>query len=311
MLQRPVTMPMIPKEKLRNLHCPGYGSVLPSCPCRSPGACKSEQLGRLQARRQPSTENPFSGTMTRHECDQRPRLLEARGRDPCQASAGGASARWTETHRRAGCRARASLSQEVRVGQGHPGRHPHPGRPAPTALHHRRGSARVLSHRHAGRAAGRNPAPAHLQRHHGQTQGPLLLPPGCGQRRRAHRAQLRGHGHDQTGHLPEHDDLWPLHRRAGGPLRRREDRLFGDSRGPRQLGAPAPLDAGFSHHQHPPHASFALYFADILEKRGINPRKDLSLKRAFVGAEPYTEETRRKIEDGLGLRVFIPTAFRK
>ena len=50
--------------------------------------------------------------------------------------------------------------------------------------------------------------------------------------------------------------------------------------------------------------SFALYFADILEKRGINPRKDLSLKRAFVGAEPYTEETRRKIEVGLGLRVF-------
>ncbi len=50
--------------------------------------------------------------------------------------------------------------------------------------------------------------------------------------------------------------------------------------------------------------SFALYFADILEKRGIDPRKDLSLERAFVGAEPYTEETRRKIEDGLGLRVF-------
>jgi len=50
--------------------------------------------------------------------------------------------------------------------------------------------------------------------------------------------------------------------------------------------------------------SFALYFADVLEKRGIDPRKDLSLKRAFVGAEPYSEETRRKIEDGLGLRVF-------
>jgi phenylacetate-CoA ligase len=50
--------------------------------------------------------------------------------------------------------------------------------------------------------------------------------------------------------------------------------------------------------------SFALYFADILEKHGIDPRKDLSLKRAFVGAEPYTEETRRKIEAGLGLRVF-------
>ncbi len=50
--------------------------------------------------------------------------------------------------------------------------------------------------------------------------------------------------------------------------------------------------------------SFALYFADFMDKRGINPRKDLSLKRAFVGAEPYTEETRRKIEEGLGLRVF-------
>jgi phenylacetate-CoA ligase len=50
--------------------------------------------------------------------------------------------------------------------------------------------------------------------------------------------------------------------------------------------------------------SFALYFTDVLKKHGIDPRKDLSLKRAFVGAEPYTEETRRKIEAGLGLRVF-------
>jgi len=50
--------------------------------------------------------------------------------------------------------------------------------------------------------------------------------------------------------------------------------------------------------------SFALYFADVLEKRGMDPRKELSLKRAFVGAEPYTEETRRKIEAGLGLSVF-------
>jgi phenylacetate-CoA ligase len=50
--------------------------------------------------------------------------------------------------------------------------------------------------------------------------------------------------------------------------------------------------------------SFALYFTEVLKKHGIDPRKDLSLKRAFVGAEPYTEETRRKIEAGLGLRVF-------
>jgi phenylacetate-CoA ligase len=50
--------------------------------------------------------------------------------------------------------------------------------------------------------------------------------------------------------------------------------------------------------------SFALYLADYLEKRGIDPRRELSLRRAFVGAEPYTEETRQKIEAGLGARVF-------
>jgi len=32
--------------------------------------------------------------------------------------------------------------------------------------------------------------------------------------------------------------------------------------------------------------SFALYFADFLEKKGLDPRKELNLKRAFVGAEP-------------------------
>ena len=50
--------------------------------------------------------------------------------------------------------------------------------------------------------------------------------------------------------------------------------------------------------------SFALYFADFLEKRGIDPRKDLALRRAFIGAEAYSEETRRKIEDGLGVAAF-------
>lgn len=50
--------------------------------------------------------------------------------------------------------------------------------------------------------------------------------------------------------------------------------------------------------------SYALYFADFLEKKGINPRTDLSLRRAFVGAEPYTEATRLKIEAALGIRVF-------
>jgi phenylacetate-CoA ligase len=50
--------------------------------------------------------------------------------------------------------------------------------------------------------------------------------------------------------------------------------------------------------------SYAFYFADFLEKKGVDPRKDLALRKAFVGAEPYTEETRRKIEAALGIDVY-------
>ena len=50
--------------------------------------------------------------------------------------------------------------------------------------------------------------------------------------------------------------------------------------------------------------SYALYLADFLEKRGVDTRRDLALRKAFVGAEPYTDETRLKIESGLGLDVY-------
>jgi phenylacetate-CoA ligase len=50
--------------------------------------------------------------------------------------------------------------------------------------------------------------------------------------------------------------------------------------------------------------SFALYFADYLDKHGVRPREELALERAWVGAEPYTEATRKKIEEGLGVRVY-------
>ena len=50
--------------------------------------------------------------------------------------------------------------------------------------------------------------------------------------------------------------------------------------------------------------SYALYLATFLEKHGVDPRRDLALRKAFVGAEPYTEETRRKIEEGLGVDVY-------
>jgi phenylacetate-CoA ligase len=50
--------------------------------------------------------------------------------------------------------------------------------------------------------------------------------------------------------------------------------------------------------------SYALYLATFLEKHGVDPRRDLALRKAFVGAEPYTEETRLKIEQGLGVDVY-------
>ena len=50
--------------------------------------------------------------------------------------------------------------------------------------------------------------------------------------------------------------------------------------------------------------SYALYFADFLEKKGVDPRKSLALRKAFVGAEPHTEETRRNIEAALGIDVY-------
>jgi len=50
--------------------------------------------------------------------------------------------------------------------------------------------------------------------------------------------------------------------------------------------------------------SFALYFADFLDAKGADARAPLKLRRAFVGAEPYSVETRDKIEQGLRLQVF-------
>jgi phenylacetate-CoA ligase len=50
--------------------------------------------------------------------------------------------------------------------------------------------------------------------------------------------------------------------------------------------------------------SFALYFADFLDRKGVSAPRDLKLHLAFVGAEPYSEATRDRIEAALGARVF-------
>lgn len=50
--------------------------------------------------------------------------------------------------------------------------------------------------------------------------------------------------------------------------------------------------------------SYALYFANFIEKKGLAPAKDISLRILLIGAESYTEETRRKIEKTFDADVF-------
>ena len=50
--------------------------------------------------------------------------------------------------------------------------------------------------------------------------------------------------------------------------------------------------------------SYALRLATHVEELGLDPRTDLSLRMAFVGAEPHTEETRRKIEQTWNIKAF-------
>ncbi|NLJ27495.1 MAG: phenylacetate--CoA ligase [Deltaproteobacteria bacterium] len=50
--------------------------------------------------------------------------------------------------------------------------------------------------------------------------------------------------------------------------------------------------------------SYALLLMPIMSEMGIDPRRDLKLRIACVGAEPYSEEVRRRIEDFYGIRVY-------
>jgi len=42
--------------------------------------------------------------------------------------------------------------------------------------------------------------------------------------------------------------------------------------------------------------SYALYIASVLYDKGIDPKKELKLKRAYLGAEPFSEATRKKLK---------------
>lgn len=49
--------------------------------------------------------------------------------------------------------------------------------------------------------------------------------------------------------------------------------------------------------------SYALHLATVFDGLGLDPR-DLPLKTALIGAEPHTEEVRRRIEDIYGLKAY-------
>lgn len=50
--------------------------------------------------------------------------------------------------------------------------------------------------------------------------------------------------------------------------------------------------------------SYALYLATVMHNEGLDPRRDFLLRRAYMGSEPYSEETRKKIENFFGIDVY-------
>ncbi len=49
--------------------------------------------------------------------------------------------------------------------------------------------------------------------------------------------------------------------------------------------------------------SYALYLSSVMSNEGLNP-SDFSLRRAYLGSEPYSEETREKIESFFNIDVY-------
>lgn len=50
--------------------------------------------------------------------------------------------------------------------------------------------------------------------------------------------------------------------------------------------------------------SYVIRLAEVFQKEGIDPRKDTKLKTLIIGAEPHTEEQRRKIEEMMGVKAY-------
>ncbi len=50
--------------------------------------------------------------------------------------------------------------------------------------------------------------------------------------------------------------------------------------------------------------SYALYLLDVFRELGLDPRRDTSLRIAFIGAEPHTESLRRRLEEAYGIKAY-------
>ncbi|HSV42010.1 MAG TPA: phenylacetate--CoA ligase [Methanomassiliicoccales archaeon] len=50
--------------------------------------------------------------------------------------------------------------------------------------------------------------------------------------------------------------------------------------------------------------SYLLHMGEVAEKMGINLTRDTKLRRAILGAEPWSEKMRRRIEDDLGIKAY-------
>jgi len=50
--------------------------------------------------------------------------------------------------------------------------------------------------------------------------------------------------------------------------------------------------------------SFAVYLAETMAQEGVNPRRDLKLKRGMFGAEPWSDKIRERIQQEMGIEAF-------
>jgi phenylacetate-CoA ligase len=50
--------------------------------------------------------------------------------------------------------------------------------------------------------------------------------------------------------------------------------------------------------------SYVLHLFSVFEELGVDPKRDLHLKIAYLGAEPHSDHTRRRVEEVLGVRAY-------